>query len=291
VIIGKRGEMKMACTKSTVLANSKNHGGTRSASSIKYLVYHYTGNETDKALSNANYFKNNVVKASAHYFVDDTSIVQSVPDLTIAWAVGGNKYSDCATTGGGTMYGIVTNSNSISIEMCSTNGAITEKTMENAATLGKELMEKYNIPVSNIYRHFDVTGKKCVGWAGWYGKSSPKWDAFKKRLSDTTTYTKKQFIKDVQTALGLTSDGKATTTLLNKTITVSRTINNKHDIVKPIQTYLNLLGYSCGEVDGSFGAKTEESLKLYQSKVVGLKSPDGVITKGKGTWKKLLGLS
>jgi peptidoglycan hydrolase-like protein with peptidoglycan-binding domain len=110
-------------------------------------------------------------------------------------------------------------------------------------------------------------------------------------LSDTTTYTKKQFIKDVQTALGLTSDGKATTTLLNKTITVSRTINNKHDIVKPIQTYLNLLGYSCGEVDGSFGAKTEESLKLYQSKVVGLKSPDGVITKGKGTWKKLLGLS
>jgi hypothetical protein len=106
-----------------------------------------------------------------------------------------------------------------------------------------------------------------------------------------STYTQTQFIKDVQTILGMTSNGKATTALLNKTITVSRTINNKHDIVKPIQKYLNLLGYSCGEVDGSFGAKTEAALKQYQSKIVGLKAPDGVITKCKGTWKKLLGLA
>lgn len=176
----------MAYTKFTLLSNPGNYGGTRASSSIKYLIYHYTGNQTDKAVNNANYFKNNVRQASAHYFVDDGTVYQSVPDLTIAWAVGDRKYTDCNTTGGGTMYGKITNTNSISIEMCSANGVISEATMANAAALGKELMTKYNIPVSNVYRHFDVSGKHCPGWAGWYGNDSSKWVAFKNRLSGTT---------------------------------------------------------------------------------------------------------
>lgn len=176
----------MAYTQYTVLANSQNYGGSRSASKIKYIVYHYTANKTDKAKSNANYFKNNVVKASAHYFVDDTSVYQSVPDLKIAWAVGGKKYSDCNSTGGGTMYGKITNTNSISIEMCSTNGVITDKTIENAVALGKKLMKAYNIPSSNIYRHTDVNGKHCPGWKGWLGSDTSKWKSFKKKFSTST---------------------------------------------------------------------------------------------------------
>ena len=58
------------------------------------------------------------MKTSAHYFVDEKEIVQSVDDLRIAWAVGGNKYPSCAQTGGGTMYGKCKNANSISIELC-----------------------------------------------------------------------------------------------------------------------------------------------------------------------------
>ena len=83
-----------------VLANRKNYGESRKAEDIKYLVFHYTANDGDHDTANANYFKNNVVYASAHYFVDDDSITQSVPDLYSAYAVGGNKWSDCGKTGG-----------------------------------------------------------------------------------------------------------------------------------------------------------------------------------------------
>ena len=172
----------MAFTKYTLISNPENYGVRRSSSAIKYLIYHYTGNQTDTAANNANYFKNNIRQASAHYFVDDSTVYQSVPDLTTAWAVGDRKYSDCSATGGGTMYGKITNTNSISIEMCSVNGGISEATAANAIALGKEIMAKYNIPVSNVYRHFDVSGKHCPGWEGWYGNDSSKWTAFKNSL-------------------------------------------------------------------------------------------------------------
>ena len=160
----------------TLSANPANYGGSRAASSVRYLVYHYTANKTDKA-------KSNFVKSSAHYFVDEHDIYRSVEDLKTAYSVGGRKWSDCTSTGGGSMYGKITNTNSISIEMCSSNGEILEATLQNAVRLGKELMQKYHIPLSNVYRHFDVNGKHCPGWDGWYGKDSAKWNEFRSRLS------------------------------------------------------------------------------------------------------------
>lgn len=172
----------MSYTIKEQLANSGNYGGSRNASQIRYLVYHYTGNDGDKAANNAKYFQNNIVKASAHYFVDDTTVWRSVPDLKVAWSVGGSKYANADKTGGGTMYGIITNTNSISIEMCDTirNGVYqaSESTLVNAAELGRELMEKYGIPIENVYRHFDVTGKHCPS----YLVNAQKWAEFKKRL-------------------------------------------------------------------------------------------------------------
>lgn len=164
-------------------ANQHNVGATRKASDIRYLVYHYTGNDGDSDENNVKYYRDTVVKASAHYFVDDDSITQSVPDLRVAWAIGGNKYASCADTGGGKMHGIVRNHNSISIEMCDTqrDGTynVTEATLENAVALGRFLMERYHIPIENVYRHFDVTGKLCPR----YFVDSNKWAAFKARLA------------------------------------------------------------------------------------------------------------
>ena len=71
----------MSYTIKEQLANSGNYGGSRNASQIRYLVYHYTGNDGDSAANNAAYFRRNIVKASAHYFVDDTTVWRSVPDL------------------------------------------------------------------------------------------------------------------------------------------------------------------------------------------------------------------
>lgn len=172
----------MSYTIKEQLANSGNYGGSRNASQIRYLVYHYTGNDGDMAANNAKYFQNNIVKASAHYFVDDTTVWRSVPDLKVAWSVGGSKYANADKTGGGIMYGVITNTNSISIEMCDTirNGVYqaSEATLANAAALGRALMEKYDIPIENVYRHFDVTGKHCPS----YLVNAQKWAEFKKRL-------------------------------------------------------------------------------------------------------------
>ena len=172
----------MSYTIKEQLANSGNYGGSRNASQIRYLVYHYTGNDGDRAANNAKYFQNNIVKASAHYFVDDTTVWRSVPDLKVAWSVGGSKYANAHKTGGGTMYGVITNTNSLSIEMCDTirNGVYqaSEATLANAAALGRALIEKYDIPIENVYRHFDVTGKHCPS----YLVNAQKWAEFKKRL-------------------------------------------------------------------------------------------------------------
>ncbi len=160
----------------------KNRGGQRRAEQIKYLCFHYTGNEGDKAVNNAKYYQNTVVQASAHYFVDDGEIYQSVEDLETAWSVGGKKWADCPQTGGGSLYGVVTNGNSISIEMCGTarNGQrmASETTLQCAAELGRALMEKYHIPMERVVRHFDVTGKHCPA----YLMDAGAWAAFKERL-------------------------------------------------------------------------------------------------------------
>lgn len=187
----------MSYTLREVLANPKNYGGSRNASQIRYLVFHYTANDGDKAMNNAKYFKNNVVKASAHYFVDDEFVYRSVPDLKIAWSVGGNKYANADKTGGAKMYGVINNTNSISIEMCDTimNGMYqaSEATLQNAAELGKKLMKQYNIPIENVYRHFDVTGKHCPS----YLINESKWAAFKSRLEDEEMDVKKLSDDDI----------------------------------------------------------------------------------------------
>lgn len=165
-------------------AASGNHGGSRTAQQIKYLVLHYTGNDGDSDEANGEFFAKNIVKASAHYFVDDDSVTQSVPDLDIAWAVGGSKWADCGETGGGKLYGIVTNSNSISVELCDVKRdgvyRASEATLANAIELCRDLMVKYDIPIENVFRHFDVTGKHCPA----YMMDEAEWMKFKARLKE-----------------------------------------------------------------------------------------------------------
>ena len=108
------------------------------------------------------------------------------------------------------------------------------------------------------------------------------------KQSTSTTYSHKQFVKDVQSSIGVKVDGIAGNKTLSKTVTVSKTKNNKHKVVKPIQKYLNALGYSCGTADGIFGNKTDSAVKSFQ-KSNGCVS-DGIITAKNKTWKKLLGM-
>ena len=141
-------------TEKVIACNRANYGGKRRQT--KYLVFHYTAGDGDTAENNGTYFARETVGASAHWFVDEDTAVLSVPEEYIAWHCGAGTYlhPDCR------------NSNSVAIELCSRRderGAyyIPERTLKNGKELGRKLMQKYGIPMENVLRHYDVTGKKC----------------------------------------------------------------------------------------------------------------------------------
>lgn len=142
----------------------------------KYIVIHYVG-ATGGAEANCKYFYNTYVGASAHYFVGHKGEVwQCVKDADIAWHCGSNN---------GYKHPICRNTNSIGIEMCCrqlSNGTwyFEEETVKATIELVKELMNKYNIPVSNVIRHYDVTGKRCPEP---YVRNVDAWNTFKANLS------------------------------------------------------------------------------------------------------------
>lgn len=99
-------------------------------------------------------------------------------------------------------------------------------------------------------------------------------------------YSYMQFVKDVQKALGVTPDGIAGPKTLSATVTISKSQNNHHAAVKPIQQYLNLLGYDCGTADGIAGANFDSAVKKFQTDK-GCTADGEITAKGK-TWQKLL---
>lgn len=104
-------------------------------------------------------------------------------------------------------------------------------------------------------------------------------------------YTKKDFIRELQAAIGANVDGIAGPETLSKTPTLCVSRNKRHKAVKPVQKYLYSLGYTeVGEADGVAGKKFTEAVKHYQKEVVKLNTCDGIISAQKNTWKKLLGL-
>ena len=137
------------------------NSSSRNGNSIQYIVIHYTAHNGDTAANNLSYFKSVNRKASAHYFVDENEIGQCVPDNLQSWHCGGDIESSHHP-----YLNKCTNSNSIGIELCSrkySNGTFyfLPKVVSNAASLTKALMNKYNVPVDRVIRHYDVTGKIC----------------------------------------------------------------------------------------------------------------------------------
>ena len=106
--------------------------------------------------------------------------------------------------------------------------------------------------------------------------------------TEQSTYSHKDFVKDVQKAILAKVDGIAGSETLSKTVTVSKQKNNRHAVVRPIQKYLNSIGFNCGTVDGVAGVKFDSAVKAFQRAngcVI-----DGEITKGNKTWCCLLGM-
>lgn len=149
---------------------------------IKYIVVHYVG-ALGGAEANCRYFQTVNRNASAHYFVGhDGEVWQCVEDADVAWHCGGSSYKhkECR------------NANSIGIELCCRKRGdqwyFEDKTVSSAVELTKMLMEKYNIPASNVIRHYDVTGKVCPE-PFVSNKTKHTWDSFKGQLQNSTVTT------------------------------------------------------------------------------------------------------
>lgn len=161
---------------------------------VRYIAVHYTAGGSSRkgqALQNRQVFLQR--QASADFVVDDETIVQINPDLLnyYCWAVGDAKNK---WTGGGRLYGIATNKNTVSIEMCSTlrkgtsaavpnheGWSLTPAVVEQTRHLVRYLMLMYDIPRERVVRHYDITGKLCPGVPGW--NDGPLYDSSGKALS------------------------------------------------------------------------------------------------------------
>lgn len=128
----------------------------------EYIVLHDTGNPspTADAENHYKYFNGGNRGASAHYFVDNSKVIQTVKDSDSAWHCGDGKGK----------YGI-TNNNSIGIEICLTGNR--DRSISKAVELTAYLMAKYNIPSERVVRHYDASRKNCPSilsannWAKW----------------------------------------------------------------------------------------------------------------------------
>lgn len=157
---------------------------------IKYIVVHYVG-ATGGAKNNADFYGAAYRGASAHYFVGfQGEIVQVVSDDDIAWHCGtknGYKHPHCR------------NSNSVGIEMCvhNRNGSVSRtdknagwyfdpETIKATQRLVRVLMKQYNVPIENVVRHYDVTGKMCPAP---YCNGQLDWAEFKRGCLDDSAPT------------------------------------------------------------------------------------------------------
>ena len=275
--------MKIAIQRKISSFNYSSRNGNR----VKYIVLHYTGNKGDTAKNNVDYFYGGNRGASAHYFVDDNSIWQSVEEYNSAWSVGD----------GHGKYGI-TNRNSISIEMCcNSSGVITEKTENNALELVKYLMSKYNISISNVVRHYDASRKICPNWSA---NNWVRWNNFKSKINGNVSINKPinqpnkplidEWVKRLQIACNAQGfsnqvvDGIAGPNTLYGCPTLRKGATG--NITKLLQEKLVSLGYNTNGVDSIFGSGTENAVRLFQ-KSNGL-IVDGIV--GKNTWRKILNI-
>ena len=152
---------------------------------FEFIVLHYVG-AVSTAKNNAEYLHREPnLGWSAHFFVDEHEIWQSV-DFGHAAGHCGVDYSDGQApfwNGKGTYS---TNRRSIGIEMCCKkdskgNWFIEPETVTRTVALVKWLMQEFNIPIEHVIRHYDVCWKTCPEpWV----RFPEQWQAFKKRLTE-----------------------------------------------------------------------------------------------------------
>ena len=109
------------------------------------ITIHSTANAKSTALNERAWLDNPINNryASWHYCVDESGVVQAIPDQEEAW--------HCGDTRG--------NRTSLSIEICESGDRV--KTLLNAAKFAAEKLVEYGLTIKDLRRHADWVNKDC----------------------------------------------------------------------------------------------------------------------------------
>jgi len=142
------------------LTNKNARPGTKITA--RGLVIHWTANQGKgaNAVANRNYFNNPTTIASAHYIVDDTQIVQCLPENEMGYHVGANSYKPEALK----QLSSYPNNCTIGIEMCVNSDGNFQAMYQNTVEHAADILKRYGWGVDKLWRHFDITGKNCPAY-------------------------------------------------------------------------------------------------------------------------------
>lgn len=240
-----------------------------------YIVIHETDNWSKgaDAKAHATAMKNGNLAGTVHYYVDSKSVYQTLDHSDGAWAVGDGKGK----------YGI-TNRNSINIEICVNPETDYYMAVDKTEQLAALLLKQYGWGTDRLKRHYDASRKHCPRRL----MDEGKWPDFVKKTAaymktgqnknngKTETDQKKDAQKNSKTAKPATK-----TPVLTEKISIQLPVIKKDSKGTAVSMLQAMLGVT---VDGSFGPKTEASLKTFQKNVK--LSADGIC--GAATWKKVI---
>lgn len=264
---------------------------------VKYIVIHDTGVLGQTAKNNADYFEKTYRGASAHYFVDKTSIYEVVEDGKKAWHVGDDKDDSDG----------INNGNTTGIELCAEkDGTFHPNTIANGAWLTQMLMKKRNVPAKRVVRHYDASGKNCPQRMNVDGKWT-LWYKYHKQLTGTTSVTvplpsnsnkeSQHIVKAGDTLWGLSKQYNATVNDLKKRnnlksdiIVVGTKLNLGKNVTVPTSNPTPVANTPKATIkeDGWLGENTIKELQRYFGTVVdGKLSEPSLVIK---SLQKLLGV-
>ena len=199
------------------------------------VVIHDTDAPGGTAQNNRDYFNNNSVDASAHYFVDWNKVIQTIPENEVAWHAGrtaNHKY--------------------LSIEICvpsKHNAYQFNKAYNNAVDLTVDMCRRYNWKVSDIFSHEwcslnykETDHTDPVAYFREYGKSM---DTFRKDVARKLSVADNNGISDSE---------------------VSKAASYLGDNARKVQYLLNCFGYNL-YIDGQCGRRTTQCIGYLQTRL------------------------
>lgn len=239
-----------------------------------YVVIHETDNWSKGAgaKAHATAMKNGNLAGTVHYYVDSTSIYQTLDHKDGAYAVGD----------GGGRYGI-TNRNSINIEICVNPESDYYKAVDKAEQLAAYLLKQYGWTTDRLKRHYDASRKHCPRRI----QDEGLWPEFKRKTaaymgaapvekpetptSKPTTQTGGHYMFEPKT---VKKGDNGLSVLLLQEILIARGFKGKDG--KPLT------------LDRAAGTNTIHALKKYQESRKGVLEADGIC--GNKTWRDLIAL-